>query len=96
VIEPLAAEQSRQSWNIGPACGVGQRTVLDDLPKATDLMLGDHPADGSLNGTRDIHGMILGYMVDRAAESPGGNAAGQESHTLLKTVGPIMAAPLPE
>jgi hypothetical protein len=40
-------------------------------------MLGDHPAAEALNGTRDIHGMILGDMVGAAAESPGSNAAGQ-------------------
>jgi hypothetical protein len=40
-------------------------------------MLGDHPTDKALNGTRDMHGMILGDLVGTAAESPGSSAAGQ-------------------
>jgi hypothetical protein len=31
-------------------------------------MLGDHPVDQALNGTWDMHGMILGDIVVRASE----------------------------
>jgi hypothetical protein len=41
------------------------------------VMLGDHPADEALNGTRDrprdIHGMILSALASTATESLGSN-----------------------
>ena len=37
------------------------------------VMLSDHPADEALNGTRDIHGMILSALASTDTESPGSN-----------------------
>ena len=48
--------------------------------RSTEQMLGGHLADRALDGTRDIHEMILSAAASTATESPGSNAAGQPSH----------------
>ena len=54
------------------------------MPLATEHVLADHPSNEALNGTRDMHGMILVDMVDTsAAEAQITTLSGRESCTLL-------------